>query len=287
MRLRTAVCAGLGVLLACKGSERGGVPVGGKVLLRYHPPSGANYRYVMDQDSKIAFDSGAMGKMPDQQITMTMFMTQAVGAPAESGFSVVTTIDSSKIGGPLGALAGPMAEQTKGARTTMVFDSRLHVLHADFTGLPGVSPQMAQQMNGGFRGMIFEFPEAAVGAGDTWTTNLELPFAQFSSASAPLTASTKLTVREVLIAGGDTTVRLGVVTTFPENPISIDAMGGQMTLRMSGTLTGEQVFSLTRGTIVTTTMTGTIHAMTKGGVLGAQGLAVTVTQNGSMKLVEK
>jgi hypothetical protein len=276
------------VLLACKGSERAGVPVGGKLLLRYHPPSGANYRYVLEQDSKIAFDSGAMGKMPDQQISMTMFMTQAVGAPAESGVSVVTTIDSSKVGGPmLGALAGSMAEQTKGARTTMVFDARLHVLKADFTGLPGVSPQMAQQMNGGFRGMIFEFPEAAVGAGDTWTTNLELPFTQFAQGSTPLTATTKLTVRELLIAGGDTTVRLGVVTTFPESPISLDAMGGQMTLRLSGTLTGEQVFSLTRGAIVSTTMTGTIHASTKGGVLGPQGLAVTVSQNGSMKLVEK
>src|SRR5204862_1018220 len=121
MRLRTAVCAGLGLLLACKGSERAAVPVGGKVLLRYHPPSGANYRYVLDQESKIAFDSGAMGKMPDQQISMTMFMTQAVGAPAESGFSVVTTIDSSKVVSPLlGALAGSMASQTKGAKTTMV-----------------------------------------------------------------------------------------------------------------------------------------------------------------------
>lgn len=54
--LRLAVVA---TIVGCKAVERppSAVPITTKVLLRYHPPAGASYAYVLDQTSRIAPDT--------------------------------------------------------------------------------------------------------------------------------------------------------------------------------------------------------------------------------------
>src|SRR5204863_6767053 len=61
---------------------------GPKVALRYHPPAGAVYHFALDQQSKIKFESGPAAAMGEQQLTMHMYFTQAVGDPSGNNIAV-------------------------------------------------------------------------------------------------------------------------------------------------------------------------------------------------------
>jgi len=160
------------------------------------------------------------------------------------------------------------------------------VVRTNFAAAPGVPPEMTAQMAAGVKTMTFAFPEQPVGQGDSWTVATELPMGQLpgASASRPGTALTTLTVKEIRIAGGDTTVVLDVKTTFPPDPIQLDVAGQRATLRLTGTMAGSQQYSLTRGTVVEGTLKGTMKMNITGGALGQQGMDMSSDAETTLRL---
>src|SRR5438132_10952943 len=118
------------------------------------------------------------------------------------------------------------------------------------------------------KGMAFRVPEGPVGVGDSWVAEHELPLGQQAlSTSGPLKSRTRITVKEIQVAGVDTSVLLGIETSFPDEPITLTQQGPggapkTGTLRLSRTLSGEQLYSLKRSAQVRAMMGGTIMART-------------------------
>jgi hypothetical protein len=109
---------------------------------------------------------------------------------------------------------------------------------------------------------------------------------QLPGASGAGASRTTLTVKEIRIAGADTTVLLDVETTFPGDPIALTIAGQPATLRLSGSLTGDQVFSLSRGVVVSGTMKGTMKMNVSGGPLGRQGMVLSSETETSVRLAD-
>jgi hypothetical protein len=272
------------VLLACKGADKP-TPITTKILLRYHPPVGAAYHYVLDQTSRFAPEVATADSAAAN--TLTLAFTQTIEAAAASGVPVTTTLDSARVASPMLSpeAADDAARRLRGARLTSVFDDRLRLVRNDFSALNRLPSIVGEQVLLGFRAAVVPFPEQPVGPGDRWTNEVELPFGQIPG-GAPITATTTLTVREIIVTGSDTTVHFSVETSLPERPLRF-TMGGQpITIAVRGAITGEQLFSLTRGTAVSASLGGTIRVNVTGGLFGPQGMALRVDQQGTIELRE-
>ena len=116
---------------------------GPKVTLRYHPPAGAAYHYALDQQNAMRIEGGPMSAMPEQTFRMKMYYTQLVKGPAAAGagggVAVLVTFDSTSLDAPgMGAGAmQPALDRMRGMRSNIVYDDRMRVLSAAFTGLAG------------------------------------------------------------------------------------------------------------------------------------------------------
>ena len=143
---------------------------GPKVALRYHPPTGAVYHYAFEQHSKIKFEGGPAAGMGEQQLTMHMFFTQQVGAPSGGQVQVTMTFDSISAESPMlpPAMMEQAFRQMRGMKTTALYDDQMRVQHVDFSGAPGLPPQMSDQITGSLKNLAFPFPDHPVGAGDSW-----------------------------------------------------------------------------------------------------------------------
>jgi len=278
-------------LLATIGGCRGGAS-GPKVTLRYHPPAGAAYHYALDQQNAMRFEGGPMGAVPEQTFRMRMYYTQLVKGPAPGGVAVTVTFDSTSLDAPgmgTGAMR-PALDRMRGMRSDVVYDDRMHVLSAAFTGLTGAASPVTEQLGSSLKAMAFPLPEGPVGVGDSWVAEHELPLGhQALNASGPLKSRTKITVKEIQIAGADTSVLLGIETSFPEAPITLmqRGEGGARqtgTLRLSGNLSGEQLYSLQRSAQVRAMMGGTITMKT--GTTGQPEMTMAMTQQTSLQLTE-
>ena len=106
--------------------------------------------------------------------------------------------------------------------------------------------------------MTLALPDAPVGVGDSWTSETDLPIGAALSASAPLKSHTKLTVKQIQAGEADTSVVLAVETTFPGEPFTITQGGRKASVRLTGTVAGEQVFSLAKSVPVHFTMGGSM-----------------------------
>lgn len=270
------VPAGAAALLL--GAACGGGP---RIVLRYHPPAGATYRFTLEQRQELRMESGSAAAIHAQQlVVMRMHFRQAVAGPAPDGHgtTVRITFDSTRMEMPglPPAMEGFASDRLRGLEATVLFDDRAQVVRTDFAPSPGIPPDMAEQMAAGVKMMGFAMPAEPVGRGDSWTVTTELPMTQLpGTSSGSGAARTRLTVRTIRIAAGtppDTLVVLDVRTSFPEEPIPIEFQGRRATLRLSGTLTGEQTFSITRGTIVRGDLGGTIRMQVSGGGLGQQAM---------------
>src|SRR5581483_733574 len=127
-----AVAAAVVPVLGCRGA--GGGP---KLTLRYHPPAGAAYHYAMEQQNSMRIEGGPMSAMPEQQLTMRMYFTQLVGGPTDGGTAVTVTFDSTALEAP-GMLPGamqPVLDRMRGMKSDVVYDDRMQVVRAAFTGL--------------------------------------------------------------------------------------------------------------------------------------------------------
>ena len=248
-----------------------------KVTLRYHPPTGAVYRYAIEQNNTMTMEAGPFAGMGAQKLAVFMHLTQAVTGPVEAGVGVRLTFDSARMDAP-GMPAG-MLEQAmgrlKGTSAAVVFDERMRM-----QGAPAMPPEMGTAL----KAMAFGFPEGPVGPGDSWTVESELPLGQVPGVQAP--GRTTLTVREIRVTGGDTTVSLGVETTFPDGPIPMSIAGQRATMRLAGGLSGDQVYSLTRGTAVTGSMKGKLKMNVTGGPLGQGGMAISADTDMSLRLAD-
>ena len=272
------------------GGCRGGAS-GPKVTLRYHPPAGAAYHYALDQHNTMRIEGGPMSALPEQSYRMRIYYTQRVKGPTQGGVAVTVTFDSTSLDAPgMGAGAmQPALDRMRGMKSDIVYDDRMHVLSAAFTGLTGAPSPVTEQLGSSMKSMAFPLPEGPVGVGDSWVAEHELPLGQQLNASHPLKSRTKMTVKEIQIAGADTSVLLGVETSFPDEPITLTQQGEggapqSGTLRLSGNLSGEQLFSLSRSAQVRAMMGGTIKM--KRGTAGQPPVTMAMTQQTSLQLTE-
>jgi hypothetical protein len=277
------------VLVAVGGCRAGAS--GPKVTLRYHPPAGAAYHYTLDQQNTMRIEGGPSA-MPEQTFRMRMYYTQLVTGPAQGGVAVTVMFDSTSLEAPgmgPGAMQ-PALDRMRGMKSDVVYDERMHVLSAAFTGLTGAPSPVTEQLGSSMKSMAFPLPEGPVGVGDSWVAEHELPLGrQALNASRPLKSRTKITVKEIQIAGADTSVLLGIETTFPEDPITLMQQGEGAapqtgTLRLSGSLSGEQLYSLKRSAQVRAMMGGTIKMKT--GTAGQPEMTMAMTQQTSLQLTE-
>src|SRR5437762_802859 len=278
-------------VLVTIGACRGGAS-GAKITLRYHPPTGAAYHYSLDQQNAMRIVGGPMSALPEQTFRMRMYYTQVVKGPAQGGVAVTVTFDSTSLDAPgmgPGAMR-PALDRMRGMRSDVVYDDRMHVLSAAFTGLTGAPSPVTEQLGSSMKSMAFPLPDGPVGVGDSWVAEHELPLGrQALNASRPLKSRTKITVKEIQVAGADTSVLLGIETTFPDDPISLTQQGEggapqTGTLRLSGSLSGEQVYSLKRSAQVRALMGGTIKM--KSGSAGQPETTMAMTQQTSLQLTQ-
>ncbi len=272
-------------LLAAACGDRGG-DVATKVSLRYHPQAGAVHRYALDQVNTMSLGSGPLAAMGEQKLTLQMHFTQHVTGPVPGGIEVKVTFDSTNMEAP-GMSPDMMArelQQLRGLVGTVLFDERAQVVSMTMGAAPGVAPELASQLATGVKAMAFALPEQPVGRGDSWTVLTDLPVGQLPGASGAHASRTTLTVKEIHVgAGADTTLVLGVETTFPGDPIGLTIAGQPATLRLSGSLAGEQVFSLTRGVVVSGTVKGTMKMNVSGGPV-QQGMTLSSATETSVRL---
>ena len=290
-RLTAVTALTLTLLAAACGDRPGGgagSSVAGKVTLRYHPPAGAVHQYALDQINKMTMEAGPMAGMGEQRLTLQMRFTQKVTGPVPGGIEVKVTFDSTRMEAP-GVSPDMMArelDQLRGLVSTVLFDEQAQVVRSTMGAAPNVAPELASQMATGVKAMAFALPEQPVGPGDSWTVATDLPLGQLPGAARAGASRTKLTVKEIRVAGTDTTVLLDVETTFPGDPIALTIAGQPATLRLSGSLAGNQLFSLTRGVVVSGTMKGRMKMNVTGGPLGRQEMVLSTASETSLRLAD-
>jgi hypothetical protein len=252
-------------LVAIAGCRGAGGP---KVTLRYHPLAGATYHYALNQQNAMRLSSGPTGGVPfEQKFALHLNYTQQVRGPAPGGVAVTVTFDSTRLDAP--GLTDPglqrALDRLHSMKSEVVYDDRMQVLSAAYSGLEGASSPVSEQFAGSVKGMALLLPEGPVGVGDSWVAEHELPLAQQFGTNTPIKSRTKLTMKEIVVAGADTSVRFVVETTFPGAPVALNLQGRAAIVRLSGGLSGEQVYSVTRGTQVRAHMGGTMTIAVSGG----------------------
>jgi len=260
-------------LAACRGAGAGDP----KITLRYRPPAGATYHYALEQQNSVKMESGPMARLPGQEVTVHIYYTQAVTGPTAGGTGVTLTYDSTSM--TPGGMA-PALDRMRGLTSNVVYDERMRVVSARFKGLGGEPSPLTDQLDRSVKGVIFPLPDSAVGVGDSWTAETEMALGEALGASAPLKSRTTRTVKEIQVAGADTSVLLSVRTTFPGDPVTISQRGQAATVQLSGTIAGEELFSLAKSTLVRSSTGGTMRISVK----GREGMTMAMEQQTSLQL---
>jgi hypothetical protein len=269
-------------------------PSSPNVALRYHPPAGAVYHFAIEQRTQIAFVSGSplLSALGKQNMLSRMYFTQTVKGPAAAGdgteVEVVFENMTLEIPGISRDLIARELAKLNGMRAMVVFDERGKIVRNDFSQSPTpVPPDVARQMEAGIDALSMGFPDRPVRAGDSWTVNRELPLAQVPSADASAAgpAKTTMTVREIRITGGDTSVVIDMKMEFPPGPISLRLGNEPGTLRLEGTITGHQQFSISRGAILDGTVTGATKMNISSPSLGSKPMVMTSDVESSIFLL--
>jgi hypothetical protein len=260
---------------------------GDRIALRYHPKAGTTLRYRLDQTSKIRFDGGLLAQAPAQEFTLHLFYSQQVTGPRQGGTGVRVTIDSAVMSSPTSATPlDPGFDRVRGLVADVTFDERMIPVTVNFQDPRGVAADLVAQMRGGVTAMAFPLPVESVRTGDTWTAETDLPLGQMMGATEPLKARHRLTVKDVQIASGDTTVLLQVETSFPAGPMTVTRQGVTATVQLSGTLSGEQRFSLSRGASLGGHVGGSLKVAMSMSGSAAPGMSLALDQNATLTLAE-
>ena len=274
------------VVLAVVGCRK---DAGGKIALRYHPPAGAVYHYVLEQMSRVAMPSaGSPGAIARQEMSLRMYSTHTVKGPAAGGGTEVEIrIDSATMEMPgMPSALGDQVAGLRGSSSITVFDDRFQLIGTDLRGMRTAPPEVVNQMLAVLKGMAYAFPDQPVGRGDSWDLSIELPIEQFGGidASKAGSARTTLTVREIRVTAADTAVVFDIKTTFPTGPIELTVAGQRAMMTLSGEMTGYQEFSISRGTVVDGTIKGQSMLDISVPTLPMRAMAVTTQTASSIRL---
>jgi hypothetical protein len=256
------------------------------LTLRYSPEAGASFRYALEQQVTARMEGDSAPPNTRQDITITIAFTQSVRGPVEGGTEVRLRVDSVVLASPQ---LGPqvMASATgmlRGLETAIVFDARMLAVRSSVVDAGNAPPQLAGQIAASLRGASFPLPEGPVRVGETWTVEVPAPTGQIPGLSEPLMLTSRLRIDRFRVSGADTIVHIRIETTFPHDPIRINLEGSEASLRVDGTLRGEQEYSLGRHALVQSTMSGTVRTSMSGGSLGDGNM--TLDQRLSMRLLE-
>lgn len=276
-RLLARAALAAAALTACSGAG-GGSGTGAKVTLRYRPKTGALHRYALEQQNSVKMETGPMAQLPGQEVTVHIYYTQAVTGPTAGGVGVTLTYDSTSMT-PAGTARG--LDRVRGLTSNVVYDERMRVVSARFTSLEGEPSPLTDQLERSVKGATFPLPERAVGVGDSWTTETEMALGAALGAIAPLTSRTTRRVKEIQVAGADTSIVLSVETTFPGDPVTINQRGHTATLQLSGTIVGEELFSLAKSALVRSSTGGTMRIS----VTGERGMTMAMEQQTSLQMM--
>lgn len=276
-RLLARAALAAAALTACSGAG-GGSGTGAKVTLRYRPKTGTLHRYALEQQNSVKMETGPMAQLPGQEVTVHIYYTQAVTGPTAGGVGVTLTYDSTSMT-PAGTARG--LDRVRGLTSNVVYDERMRVVSARFTSLEGEPSPLTDQLERSVKGATFPLPERAVGVGDSWTTETEMALGAALGAIAPLTSRTTRRVKEIQVAGADTSIVLSVETTFPGDPVTINQRGQTATLQLSGTIVGEELFSLAKSALVRSSTGGTMRIS----VTGERGMTMAMEQQTSLQMM--
>jgi hypothetical protein len=276
--VRVAALAGLVVLAACGDRTT--------LTLRFQPAEGASFRYALEQEvgMRVEGDSGSADGRQD--ITITIAFTQSVRGPVEGGTEVRLRVDSVTMSSPQlpPQLMANAAGMLRGLETAIVFDSRMQAVRSSVADPGRAPPQLAAQIASSLRGASFPLPEGPVRVGETWTVEAPAPTGQIPGLSGPLMLTSRLRIDRFRVDGADTVVHIRIETRFPEGPITLDTAMAGGSVRIEGKLEGEQEYSLSRQTLVTSTLGGTVRTSVSGGMLASG--TFLLEQRMSMRLLE-
>jgi hypothetical protein len=250
-----------------------------KVLLRFHPPVGERYAVVQTQMVRTAPDSGSPQAMPAMAMTIRTFSRDSILERVADTIRVLQVIDSMHADMPV-STAPDMFSQARGMQGLISYDDRMAVRRAAFTDPGGNSTRFSGSMAEAVRTYAIGFPPQAVAVGDSWSTTINAGLGQtFPGMSDSLAIAATLTVDSVIVTGRDTTVLLKVRLVFPETPLVLKTGGVEMTMRMSGVIEGEELFSIARGVMLRSTMDGTMHMTMSSAAFGATPVRMAMTQH--------
>lgn len=282
--VRAAAVVGVALTAAC-----GDAPT---LTLHYGPAVGSSFRYALEQQvtARMEGDSGS----PDskQDLTITIAFTQSVRGPVEGGIEVRLRVDSITLTSPQlppQAMASATA-MLRGLETAIVFDGRMQAVRSSVADPGGAPPQLAAQIASSLRGASFPLPEGPVRVGETWTVEAPAPTGQIPGLSQPLILTSRLRIDSFRVNGADTIVHIRIETSFPRDPIRLDFGGPPVdednpaSLRVDGTLRGEQEYSLARHALVRSSLSGSVRTSMTGGSVGDG--RMTLDQRLTMRLLE-
>jgi len=262
---------------------------GDKVLLRYHPKANTTHRYVLDEQMKLAV-AGPPAQLPAMDMGMSVQLRERVGEPSRNGAGVGGTavswsVDTLTFRAPAGidaaspALAAQMA-RVKAMSFDLVYDDRRIPLRVQVHDPLGAASAEGRRVTGNVEMFNYPLSVEPVGTGDHWRVETDIPLPE---AGGPISVQSVLTVKDITVAAGDTTVVFGVSTQFPDQPIAISRMGRTMTMKLSGTITGEQTFSLSQGMVLDATVSGTIKMAMAVPGLPAVPIALSLDMQATLK----
>jgi hypothetical protein len=256
------VLAALTGAFGCGGRDRAARGRGATVALRYHPPIGTVHHYALEQRSEVTIEASPTGAKPPQVVTVRVRFHEAVTGPPGAAGGVTLTLDSVRIESPdvtahdfEAALAG-----LQGSARRFTYDDRGTLTPAELPA-PAAAPDRLSVLSGRLWATLtqltFALPDAPVGVGDSWTSQLALPVGPGPAAPK---IRTQLTVKEIRAAGPDTSVLLAFTTTFPAAPFTVtQGRPGALrrhTLSLTGRMTGEELVALGTGSVVRLSKSG-------------------------------
>ena len=239
-----------------------------KVLLRYHPKANTTHRYTLDEQMKVAV-AGASASLPAMDMGMSVQLRERIGEANRGGVggvggvggtAVSWSVDTLTFRPPAGMDAASPAFASQIARVKamsfdLVYDDRRIPLKVQVHDPLGAAAAEGRRVTGNVEMFNYPLPVEPVGKGDHWRVETDIPLPE---TGGPVSVQSVLTVKDITVAAGDTTVVFEVSTQFPEQPIAISRMGQTMTMKLSGTITGEQAFSVSQGMVLDATVSGTI-----------------------------
>lgn len=261
--------------------------VRGRVLLRYHPTSGAQHRYVEEFEVHMRADTGSPVTLPEQRFRTLTYSLHEVTGPVTGGFAVTTRTDSAFVEAvlPTGETRREELTQLRGTIGGLLYDDRMQLVRAEFVDAQGQTSEVTESLAENARAFgLAAFPQRAVGVGDSWEETIDVPM-ELPGVNEPLSLAVRLTLRDVRLDGADTTIVVALAFRLPDDPLEVVQGEERFSITFTGRWTGELRYSLTRGTTAALDMGGSIRVDIVSSAATTPPLALRMDQRMSQRLV--